>query len=167
MWVPRALLAGLGAACLLPSCSSENGAAVGPQGAVALVYQGEGFRLELRNESLEWNDKHSSRALSGEVWLLIDAELPAEQRPTMLYGLLFLDVDRSREWSDIDGGTASIMDDPLRDAFAVVPADVTELKLGPITRSGVRPADPPFWRAWVKMPDGSLQGASLAAQAEG
>ena len=155
-------------AALLPSCGNgeeSGGGAV--EGPTQLIHQGEGFRLELRNEKLEWNEKRSARSLSGEVWLVLDADLPESERPTMLYGLLYLDVDRSREWSDIDGGTASILDDPLRDAVAVIPPDVQELKLGPITRSGVRPSDPPFWRAWVKMPDESVIGASIAAKAEG
>ena len=95
----------------------------------------------------------------------MDAALPAELRPTMLYGRLFLDVDISGEWSDIDGGTAGILDDSLREAFAVVPAEGNELKLGPLIRTGVRPIDPPAWRGAVKLPDGSVVGASIPAEA--
>jgi hypothetical protein len=149
---------------VLPAC--DGGEAGGsPPVKVRPIYAGDGFRLELRDERYEWNAERSGRSLSGEIWLLMDEGLAAEQRPTMLYGKLFLDVDVSGEWSDIDGGTAGILDDPLRDAFAVVPPDVTELKLGPMTRTGVRPVDPPAWRGWVKLPDGSEPGASIPAQA--
>lgn len=130
-----------------------------------LIHQGEGFRIELRDETYTWNSERSARSLSAELWLLIDEDLAAEQRPSMLYGRLFLDVDISGEWSDIDGGTAGILDDSLREARAVVPADLNEIKLGPLTRTGVRPVDPPAWRGSVKMPDGSEVGASIPAEA--
>jgi hypothetical protein len=134
-------------------------------GAVREIYAGEGFRIELRDESYTWNTERSARSLSAEIWLVIDPTLPAEQRPSMLHGTLFLDVDASGEYSKIDGGTAGILDDPLRDAFALVPADLNEVKLGPITQTGVRPIDPPAWRGSVRLPNGEEAGASIRAEA--
>lgn len=154
------------AALSLAACGGEEGESPEQTGLPArLIHQGEGFRIELRDETYTWNSERSARSLSAEVWLMIDQDLPAEQRPTMLYGRLFLDVDISGEWSDIDGGTAGILDDSLREARALVPEGMNEVKLGPLTRTGVRPIDPPAWRGSVKMPDGSEVGGSIAAEA--
>lgn len=150
----------------LAACGGEEAPQPEQSGLPArLIYQGEGFRLELHNETYTWNSERSARSLSAEVRLFIDEDLPAEQRPTMLYGRLFLDVDISGEWSDLDGGTAGILDDSLREARAVVPSDLNEVVLGPLTRTGVRPVDPPAWRGSVKLADGSEAGASISAEA--
>lgn len=150
----------------LAACGGEEAVTPEQSGLPArLIHQGEGFRIELWNENYTWNSERSARSLSAEVRLFVDEDLPAEQRPTMLYGRLFLDVDISGEWSDIDGGTAGILDDPLREARAVVPADLNEVVLGPLTRTGVRPVDPPAWRGAVKLADGSEVGASIPAEA--
>ena len=145
-------------------CGNETPEGVN-EGSVREIYAGEGFRIELRDESYTWNTERSARSLSAEIWLVIDPSLAAEQRPSMLYGTLFLDVDASREYSGIDGGTAGILDDPLREARTLVPADLNEVKLGPITQTGVRPVDPPAWRGAVRLPNGEEAGASIRAEA--
>jgi hypothetical protein len=129
------------------------------------IYVGEGFRIELRDESYTWNKERSARSLSAEIWLVMDPSLPTEQRPSMLYGRLFLDVDASGEYSGIDGGNAGILDDSLREARVLVPADLNEVKLGPVTQTGVRPIDPPAWRGSVRLPNGEEAGASIRAKA--
>lgn len=134
-------------------------------GSMREIFAGDGFRIELRDESYTWNTERSARSLSAEIWLLIDPTLAPEQRPSMLYGTLYLDVDASREYSGIDGGTAGILDDPLREARTLVPADLNEVKLGPITQTGVRPVDPPAWRGAVRLPNGEEAGASIRAEA--
>ncbi|MCH2100341.1 MAG: hypothetical protein MK209_00240 [Planctomycetes bacterium] len=150
----------------LSSCGSEGEISLAHSGLPArLIYQGEGFRLELHNEAYTWNSERSARSLSAEVHLLIDEDLPNERRPTMLYGRLFLDVDISGEWSGVDGGTAGILDDSLREARAVVPLELNKVVLGPFTRTGVRPVDPPAWRGAVKLSSGSEVGASVLAEA--
>ena len=104
----------------LAACGGEEAVTPEQSGLPArLIHQGEGFRIELWNENYTWNSERSARSLSAEVRLFIDEDLPAEQRPTMLYGRLFLDVDISGEWSDLDGGTAGILDDSLREARVV------------------------------------------------
>jgi len=138
----------------------------GPEtGSVREIYAGNGFRIELRDESYTWNTERSARSLSAEIWLVIEPTLAAEQRPSMLYGTLFLDVDASGEYSGVDGGTAGILDDPLREARILVPADLNEVKLGPVTQTGVRPIDPPAWRGSVRLPNGEEVGASIRAEA--
>lgn len=149
---------------MFAGCGSEA-SKDGGSGSVRAIYAGEGFRVELRDESYTWNQERSARSLSAEIWLVIDPTLAAEQRPSMLYGTLFLDVDASREYSGIDGGTAGILDDLLREARTVVPADLNEVKLGPITQTGVRPVDPPAWRGSVRLPNGEEVGASIRAEA--
>lgn len=158
----------LAAAALLVGAVAQCGKEAGPHDAAVPareIFAAEGFRIELRDESYTWNTERSARSLSAEIWLLIDPNLPAEHRPSMLYGTLYLDVDASREYSEIDGGTAGILDDELRKARTVVPADLNEVKLGPITQTGVRPIDPPAWRGSVRLPNGEEVGASLRAEA--
>jgi len=145
-------------------CGSEPSNAA-DAGSMREIFAGEGFRIELRDESYTWNTERSARSLSAEIWLVIEPTLAPEQRPSMLYGTLYLDVDASREYSAIDGGTAGILDDPLREARTVVPADLNEVKLGPITQTGVRPVDPPAWRGAVRLPNGEEAGASIRAEA--
>jgi len=156
----------LGAACL-PACGESEGASSVSDSAVEIrqVFKGEGFRIELRDEQNAWNEEKNARSLSGEVWLVIDPELATEQRPTMLYAQLYLDVDASGEWSEVDGGTVGILDDPLRAGKLLVRPEDSEVKLGPIQQTGVRPIDPPAWRAWVRLADGSEFGASIPAKA--
>jgi hypothetical protein len=149
---------------LFARCGNEAAENAGA-GKVREIYAGQGFRIELRDESYTWNTERSARSLSAEIWLVIDPTLPAEQRPSMLYGRLFLDVDASGEYSEVDGGTAGILDDSLREGFTLVPAELNEVKVGPVTRTGVRPIDPPAWRGSVRLPNGEEVGASIRAEA--
>ncbi len=149
---------------LLVGCGSETPADTSTA-KVREIYAGEGFRIELRDESYTWNTARSARSLSAEIWLVIEPTLAAERRPSMLYGKLFLDVDASGEYSEVDGGTAGILDDLLREGRTLVPADLNEVKVGPVTQTGVRPVDPPAWRGSVRLPNGEEVGASIRAEA--